>query len=296
MKRRSIGVVLGSSIIRFVCLAALIVSVALALWLLDVDRLWIVVGVLLAWLVASAVEWLGWQRADARWGEIQIPAAPVPQRQTHAVEPPPAFVPPPPPAAVAETIVVPPPVEPTPSPPALVPPPEPAEPGEARRRPSLLLRRTSEPVAAAAEAEAIPDPEPAPEPEPEPEPAPPEPEQEPEPEPVLQLQPDPEPEPEPVRPVLVAAPPLPPEPPAEPVQPSRPQRVVQLPTRGAREWNLWELERLSHADPDSPQAEERALILLHLRQHADANGTLPVEFDSLVREWFGRLLAGVGPA
>jgi hypothetical protein len=71
---------------------------------------------------------------------------------------------------------------------------------------------------------------------------------------------------------------------------------VQLPTRGAREWNVWELERLAKSDPESRQAEERALLLLHLRQHADANGTLPVEFDSLVRESFGRLLAGVEPA
>ncbi len=69
-----------------------------------------------------------------------------------------------------------------------------------------------------------------------------------------------------------------------------------MPRRGPREWNVWELERLARSDPESRQAEERALLLLHLRQHADANGTLPVEFDSLVRESFGRLLAGVEPA
>ena len=40
-----------------------------------------------------------------------------------------------------------------------------------------------------------------------------------------------------------------------------------------------------------PAAEERALLLLHMRQFADASGDLPVEFDPLVREAFGSDLA-----
>ena len=44
---------------------------------------------------------------------------------------------------------------------------------------------------------------------------------------------------------------------------------------------------------DDIAAEERALLLLHLREFADASGDLPVEFDSLVRDAFGADLAGL---
>ena len=40
-------------------------------------------------------------------------------------------------------------------------------------------------------------------------------------------------------------------------------------------------------------AEERALLLVHLREFADASGDLPVEFDELVRDAFGADLAGL---
>jgi hypothetical protein len=58
-----------------------------------------------------------------------------------------------------------------------------------------------------------------------------------------------------------------------------------------RAWNLWELERLADENDGEARAEERTLLLLHMRQFADASGELPVEFDSLVREAFGADLA-----
>jgi hypothetical protein len=39
------------------------------------------------------------------------------------------------------------------------------------------------------------------------------------------------------------------------------------------------------------RAEERRLLLLHLRDFADASGQLPAEFDPLVREAFETRLA-----
>jgi hypothetical protein len=59
-------------------------------------------------------------------------------------------------------------------------------------------------------------------------------------------------------------------------------------------WNLWELERLAETmNGDDIAAEERTLLLMHLREFADASGDLPVEFDPLVRDAFGPGLAGI---
>ncbi len=125
-----------------------------------------------------------------------------------------------------------------------------------------VLERRLEPV-----------PEPEPEPPPAPEPLPPAaeaellPEAEP---PKLEPVPDPEPEPEP-----------------------EPERVVALPFAASpREWNVWELERLAraHSGGDAVQDEERAYLLVYLREFATPEGTLPVDFDTLVRESFGELL------
>ena len=72
--------------------------------------------------------------------------------------------------------------------------------------------------------------------------------------------------------------------------------VVPLVLRDSspRTWNLWELERLAETmNGDDIAAEERGLLLLHLREFADASGDLPVEFDSLVRDAFGADLAGL---
>ena len=120
--------------------------------------------------------------------------------------------------------------------------------------------------------------EPEPEPEPDPEPAP---------------EPTPEPEPEPERrPELAAVPPPPPEPDPEP-EPE--PAVVPLVLRDTtpRTWNIWELERLAETMDGDAAAEERALLLVHLREFANASGDLPVEFDELVRDAFGADLAGL---
>jgi hypothetical protein len=58
-----------------------------------------------------------------------------------------------------------------------------------------------------------------------------------------------------------------------------------------RAWNLWELERLAEDLDTDPRAEERKLLLLHLRDVADTSGHLPPEFDALVRDAFGARLA-----
>jgi len=144
---------------------------------------------------------------------------------------------------------------------------------------ALIERTGSRRVRASTEAEpeAEPNPQAAVEPEPEPEPAP-------------EPEPEPEPELEPAR-VLVAAPPPPPEPEPEP-EPT----VVPLVLRDStpRAWNLWELERLAETmNGDDIAAEERTLLLLHLREFADAAGDLPVQFDPLVRDAFGADLAGI---
>jgi hypothetical protein len=61
-----------------------------------------------------------------------------------------------------------------------------------------------------------------------------------------------------------------------------------------REWNLWELERLARAGggDDVERDEERNYLLMYLREFANADGDLPIEFDGLVRESFGPLLEG----
>ncbi len=118
---------------------------------------------------------------------------------------------------------------------------------------------------------------------------------EPEPEPT----PEPEPEPEPERPPLVAVPELEPEPEPEPELEPEPvdvpaaAQVVPIGVGSApRQWNVWELERLAREDTgtDAVQDEERTYLLMYLREYADAGGSLPVDFDGLVRDSFGDLV------
>jgi len=104
--------------------------------------------------------------------------------------------------------------------------------------------------------------------------------------------------PEPVRtaepPKLTAAPPPPPEPESEPEPEPEPEpQVAYLPMDEApREWNLWELERVArdNATDDLARNEERAYLLMYLREFAGPDGTLPADFDGLVRDAFGDLL------
>ena len=124
-----------------------------------------------------------------------------------------------------------------------------------------------------------------------------EPELQPEPDPEPAPEPTPEPEPEPERrPELAAVPPPPPEPDPEPEPEPEPEpAVVPLVLRDTtpRTWNIWELERLAETMDGDAAAEERALLLVHLREFANASGDLPVEFDELVRDAFGADLAGL---
>jgi hypothetical protein len=163
--------------------------------------------------------------------------------------------------------------------------------------------------------EALRRPEPGLEPEPFPEPVPPEPVEEvaeahppvarpdvpaPLPEPVspadeLLLRPEPAEE----RPSLVVLPEPEPEPEPEPPPQPEPEpvpvgaEVVRLGVpQEPREWNLWDLERAARAaaGDDVERAEERAFLLLYLREFAGPDGSLPASFDELVRDSFGDLL------
>jgi hypothetical protein len=165
----------------------------------------------------------------------------------------------------------------------------------------LRRRRSGAPAAPPRRDErSVPEP-PVAEHEPEPAPAPdvmPGPRPEPSPEDDSPDEPEP-PEPAPSTPRIAAVAPSPePEP-----QPRRePQRegssephVVSIGARGQRpprEWNLWELERIARAQagPDAARDEERAFLLMYLRQFATTDGLLPVDFDGVVREAFDDVL------
>lgn len=102
---------------------------------------------------------------------------------------------------------------------------------------------------------------------------------------VLPLRPAPAPAPL----SLVPAVPPPPEPDAAA------RDVARFATRdeGPREWNLRDLETRARerAGQDPGRDEERSHVLMYLREFADADGVLPVDFDGLVRESFGDLIA-----
>lgn len=74
-------------------------------------------------------------------------------------------------------------------------------------------------------------------------------------------------------------------------------REVEAPLPGGEEagkrWNLWELEQVAKesGSRDPARDEERALLLLTLRQFAASSGSLPSEFDPLVRDVFGPTLS-----
>ncbi len=116
---------------------------------------------------------------------------------------------------------------------------------------------------------------------------------EPEPEPVQEPVPVPVPVavavvPEPV-PAPVTPPPAAPEPELPPAAP-----VVQIPVSAPRAWNIWDLERAARerAGGDPLADEERTFLLMYLRDFAGPDGTLPLDFDELVRQSFGAILAG----
>jgi hypothetical protein len=95
---------------------------------------------------------------------------------------------------------------------------------------------------------------------------------------------------------LRSVPPARPEPvpAAEPSPPEAVDSVVELRPRTTqpREWNLWDLERIAREEAaEHPERrDEWVYLFLNLRQFARADGSLPAEFDPLVRESFGGLL------
>jgi hypothetical protein len=124
-------------------------------------------------------------------------------------------------------------------------------------------------------------------------------EAEPEPVPVaVAAAPEPEPIPEPPRlapvptparePVHVPA--IEPEP-----EPELPPAAAVIRIGGPRQWNVWDLERVAreHAGGDPVADEERTFLLMYLRDFAGADGQLPADFDDLVRQSFGGLVANL---
>jgi outer membrane biosynthesis protein TonB len=150
-------------------------------------------------------------------------------------------------------------------------------------RPPSLRRQPSPPAAQPAPVKTAP---PAPEPEPEPAVVEPAAEPEPEPAPARALQPVPDLEPE-------TEPQPEPEPEPEPELEPAAAEVVPIGVAAApRQWNLWDLERLTReaSGTDAVADEERTFLLMYLREFAGPDGELPVDFDGLVRDSFGELV------
>jgi len=116
----------------------------------------------------------------------------------------------------------------------------------------------------------------------------------------------PPPPPEPLAEEVVALPSVRvtrPEPEAEPVPAPVPVPEPELPSARTvapidispvpRQWNVWDLEQLAreHGGSDPIADEERTFLLLYLRDFAGPDGLLPVDFDELVRQTFGGLVA-----
>jgi outer membrane biosynthesis protein TonB len=106
-------------------------------------------------------------------------------------------------------------------------------------------------------------------------------------EPVAEVpEPEPEPEPEPVA-VEPEPEPVAVEPEPEPVA-FEPEPEPELDPSEAQVWNLWEIDRALR--DSGAVTEEQEFLLMYLRDYAGPDGSLPVDFDSLVRESFGDVL------
>jgi hypothetical protein len=241
-----------------------IALVAVAVWLADLRLAVALPLVALAWVIAATIEYLAWRSARGPVAFVEAGAVAAPS------------VSPPVPSADPEAAAGVPP-EPAPEPPSVE---------------QTIVAPPAPPVEPEPEAAAEPELEPEPEPEPEPE--------------LVETAPvTPEPEPPAAEPEqsrwgmrkrLRAVPAPPPEPVSVPeaAPEAVEQRVIPLPQRSyaPRQWNLWDLERLVRAEAqDHPERrDEWAFLFVHLRQFANADGELPAEFDSLVRESFGDVL------
>jgi hypothetical protein len=139
----------------------------------------------------------------------------------------------------------------------------PARPPKPKRAPAGAATEPAPSVVVAAEPQPVAEPQPEPLPIPEPKP-------DPEPVPVPEPVPEPEPEPQPAATTVV------------------PIGVSALP----RQWNIWDLERLTReaSGGDAILDEERSFLLMYLREFAGPDGELPVDFDGLVRDSFGQLV------
>ena len=90
--------------------------------------------------------------------------------------------------------------------------------------------------------------------------------------------------------------PIPPPPPPEPAPPL-PEPEPELPPAAAaaapRQWNVRDLEQVAreHSGGDPVADEERTFLLRYLHDFAGPDGLLPVDFDELVRQSFGALVA-----
>jgi len=63
------------------------------------------------------------------------------------------------------------------------------------------------------------------------------------------------------------------------------------PPPAPKEWNLWDLERRAREPGGyAIRDAEWAALFIHLREFATAEGTLPKEFDELVRQSFAELI------
>lgn len=73
---------------------------------------------------------------------------------------------------------------------------------------------------------------------------------------------------------------------------TKPQPVVaETPGPAPKEWNLWDLERKAREPGGyAIRDAEWAALFIHLREFATAEGTLPKEFDELVRQSFAELI------
>jgi outer membrane biosynthesis protein TonB len=243
-------------LLRVAALAVFLALVAVGLWLLDVAW-WVIPPVMLvAWLIAATIESMAWrQPRTTHVVQVQGQLPPQPEPLPAPAEP----------SAAAPTEAIVPPASP-PEPAPASPPEEPPQPEPAQR----------------AEPEAEAKPEPAPEPEPQPKP-------------VAVTPPPEEPRRERRRRVRLLPTPAPRQELArEPIPPSVESPVVEFRPRtyAPRQWNLWDLERLAREQTkEHPERrDELAFLFVHLRQFAAADGSLPAEFDPLVRETFGGLL------
>ncbi len=94
----------------------------------------------------------------------------------------------------------------------------------------------------------------------------------------------------PVPPVAEASP-EPALPEQAPPPPPEPPRVPAAPLGPPREWNIWELESRAREQAGDPvRDEEWSALFMFLREHANADGVLPIQFDDLVRESFSELI------